>query len=85
MPAEENLIRLNSLRLEIDYTEQDLMTAVRKRLKIGDKHPFSHELVKLSLDARKKDDIHYTCSVDVKIDTEKEILKDKRRKKNKLV
>ena len=78
MPAEENLIRLNSLRLEIDYTEQDLITAVRKRLKIGDKHPFSHELVKLSLDARKKDDIHYTCSVDVETDTEKEILKDKR-------
>ena len=72
------MIRLNSLRLEIGYTEQDLLSAIRRRLKIGDKHPFSHELVKLSLDARKKDDIHYTCSVDVKIDTEKVILKDKR-------
>lgn len=78
MQAEENLIRLNSLRLEIGYTEQDLLSAVRKRLKIGDKHPFSHEIVRLSLDARKKDDIHYTCSVDVKTYNENEILKDKR-------
>ncbi|MBR5967385.1 MAG: FAD-dependent oxidoreductase [Lachnospiraceae bacterium] len=72
------MIRLNSLRLEIGYTEQDLLSAVRKRLKIGDKHPFSHEIVRLSLDARKKDDIHYTCSVDVKTYNENEILKDKR-------
>ena len=72
------MIRLNSLRLETDYTEKDLYEAVRKRLRINDKHPFSCELVKLSLDARKKDDIHYTCSVDVKTDREKDILKDKR-------
>ena len=78
MPAEENLIRLNSLRLEIGYTDEDLKNAVRRRLRIPDKHPFSHELVRLSLDARKKDDIHYTCSVDVRIDNEREILKDKR-------
>ena len=78
MPAEENLIRVNSLRLEIKYTEDDLKAAIARRLKIGAKHPFSYEIVKLSLDARKKDDIHYTCSVDVKIDNEKEILKDKR-------
>ncbi len=78
MPAEENLIRVNSLRLEIKYTEDDLRSAIARRLKIADKHPFSYEIVKLSLDARKKDDIHYTCSVDVKTDSEKAILKDKR-------
>lgn len=72
------MIRLNSLRLEIGYTDEDLISAVRRRLRIPDKHPFSHELVRLSLDARKKDDIHYTCSVDVVIDIEKDILKDKR-------
>ncbi|MBQ3912328.1 MAG: FAD-dependent oxidoreductase [Lachnospiraceae bacterium] len=72
------MIRLNSLRLEIGYTDEDLISAVRRRLRIPDKHPFSHELVRLSLDARKKDDIHYTCSVDVRIDTETDILKDKR-------
>ncbi len=72
------MIRLNSLRLEIGYTDEDLISAVRRRLRIPDKHPFSHELVRLSLDARKKDDIHYTCSVDVWIDNEKDILKDKR-------
>ncbi len=78
MPAEENLIRVNSLRLEIKYSEKDIEGAIRRRLRLPEGRRFEYELVKLSLDARKKDDIHYICAVNVKTDGEKDILKDKR-------
>ncbi len=78
MPAEENLIRVNSLRLEIKYSEKDIEGAIRRRLRLPEGRRFEYELVKLSLDARKKDDIHYICAVDVKTDGEISILKDKR-------
>ena len=72
------MIRVNSLRLEIKYSEKDITDAIRKRLRLREERPFEYELVRLSLDARKKDDIHYICSADVRIDGEKELLKDRR-------
>ena len=53
------LQKLNNLRLPIDFEMSDLQSIVKK--KIGD-YKFV-KIDKLSLDSRKKNDIHYVASV----------------------
>ncbi len=78
MGAEENLIRINSLRLEIGYTEADIKAGVIKKLRLNNaelKGLKKIDPVKISLDARKKNDIHYTCSIDLEFDDEAALMK----------
>lgn len=56
------LQKLNNLRLPIGYNESDIKASIRK--KIGDYEYI--KLDKLSLDCRRKNDIHYNASVVVK-------------------
>lgn len=59
------MIRLNNLRFELDYTENDIRKKVSSVLRAEDKAIKSINLFRRSIDARKKDDIHFLCSVDV--------------------
>ena len=67
-------IRINNLNLNIDEDFNDLERKVCKKLKISKDNIKNIELIKESLDARKKNDIKFKYCVDVFCNNEKKIL-----------
>ncbi len=62
------MIRINQLKLPLQYTEQQLTQQVRKMLRLkNDQQKCVIQIVKRSLDCRHKDDIHYVLSVNVSL------------------
>lgn len=61
------MILVRNLRMELDEDEKNLAYKAIKKLKLPDGAPDSMKLVKRSLDARKKNDIHYVCAVAVSV------------------
>ncbi len=70
------MLRIPQLKLPIEHTEQDLKNAVKKELRLGEED-FSYTIRKRSIDARKKQELHYVYAIDVAIQEkdEKKILK----------
>ncbi len=74
------MIRINQIRLrpgrETDEEKEKILEGkIRKLLKIKDNPPFTFEIVKCSIDARKKPDIFYSYTVDVNGLREEETIK----------
>ena len=69
------MLRLSELRLELDHTEDDLEQAVLRRLRVPREQLISHQLVKQSIDARRRDRIRIIYSVDVQVRGEKALLR----------
>lgn len=61
------MIRINNLKLPLDYNENDILKAVAKKLNINSKVIKSFSIFKRSLDARKKNDIKYILTVKVSL------------------
>ena len=80
--GEKSMLRIEQLKLRPDHAEKDLETAIRKSLRLRDSQPFSYEIIRQSVDARKKPDIYYVYTVDVKCSHENQILRQ--RSKNKI-
>ena len=59
------MLRIQQLKLPPDHSEKDLIHAVRKSLRISENQSFSHEIIRRSIDARKRPDIYYVYTVDV--------------------
>ena len=73
------MITIQQLKLPPDHSEQDLKKAVARTLRLSEKQPFSFEIIRQSVDARKKPDIFYVYTVDVTVSgDEKKILKKAR-------
>lgn len=66
------MIRINEIRLGLDDSQELLKSKAGKILKINEKYINSLTIYKKSVDARKKDDIHFTYSVDVEIALDEE-------------
>lgn len=66
------MIRINEIRLSLDEEESTLEKKAAKALHINQKYIKSLTIYKKSIDARKKDDIHFTYSVDVEIALDEE-------------
>ena len=79
------MLKLSDIRLPVDYTEEAVKNEIAKKLNISQKAVRSFEFVKLSVDARKKNDVHYNAavkfSVDNRIVSEKDIIKRNRKNK----
>ena len=69
------MLRLSELRLELDHTEDDLEQAVLRCLRVPRDQLISHQLVKQSIDARRRDRIRIIYSVDVQVRGEKALLR----------
>ncbi len=67
------MIRISDIKIGLDDTESDLRKKVLKLL--GVRNVKSFEISKKSVDARRKPDIYYVCSVDVEADNEKQLVK----------
>ena len=69
------MLRLSELRLGLDHTEDDLEQAVLRCLRVPRDHLISCQLVKQSIDARRRDRIRIIYSVDVQVRGEKALLR----------
>ncbi|MCD7871958.1 MAG: hypothetical protein LUG21_01355 [Clostridiales bacterium] len=61
------MIRINEIKLSLDEDEKQLKSKAAKLLHINEKYIKSLKIYKKSVDARKKEDVHFTYSVDVEI------------------
>ena len=59
------MIRLSNIKLPMDIPTSDILKACAKELRISPKAITKASLYRRSIDARHKDNIHYTTSVDV--------------------
>lgn len=71
-----SLKKINDNRDELDLIRQ----AVLKKLGINEKELIGYEIFKRSIDARKKDDLYYVYTIDVKTHNEQRILRNHNRK-----
>lgn len=69
------MIRVNQIKLPIEHSENQLEQRIRKILKINHTQPITYQIVKKSIDARKKPELFYVYAVDVTIAEEERIVK----------
>lgn len=73
------MIKINSLKLDIGYTEADMINAAAARLQLNAGKIRTIKPVKISVDARDKSDVRYICSVNVTVNAdENRLLANKR-------
>ena len=54
------MIRINEIKLSLDEEESLLKSKAAKTLRINEKYIKSYTIYKKSVDARKKEDVHFT-------------------------
>ena len=69
------MLRLSNLALPLDYTESSLAAAVAKKCGITPDQLFSCAVARRSVDARKKDDVHFVLTVHLKVRNDSALLK----------
>jgi len=69
------MFRITEIRQTPTETEIDILRKCAKKLRITPEEITDYVIFKRSLDARKKDDIHYRLTVDVSLENEKPLLK----------
>ncbi len=67
------MLRIQNIRLPLDYTDTDLKKSVGKKLHIPFEQIQQIQIRKRSVDARKKDNISFLFTLDVKISNEKKV------------
>lgn len=76
------MLRINSIKLSLDESENLLKAKSAKLLGIDAKHILRVKIIKKSLDARKKENIFYTYCVDVETDIDENKILAKKGLKN---
>ena len=76
------MIRINNVRLELDYSDDTLLSAACSELRLDKSSVKSVSLFRRSIDARKKHDVHFLATLDVIINgDEKRVLSRSQSKK----
>ena len=76
------MIRINNVKLPIGYDDEDIVRACAKELRVSPKAIEKTALYRRSIDARHKDNIHYTTSVDVYLNSDEKAVLNKAKSKN---
>ncbi len=76
------MIRVSNLRLPLDYDDEYLKSTVSKELRISPDAVIKIELYRRSIDARKKNDVHFTATIDVEVNSNENRLVSKSKSKN---
>lgn len=71
------MIRINDISLPLDYSDETLKKAAAKKLKINVSEIKYVSLYKRSVDARKKNNVHFQATVDVKLSGKEQYIADK--------
>ena len=61
------MIKVKNIKLPVDYTAEDIKSALSKNLKLKTDNIESFRLNRLSIDARKKDNIYYNATITAKL------------------
>ncbi|MBQ7306705.1 MAG: hypothetical protein IJW85_10875, partial [Clostridia bacterium] len=69
------MLRLPNLSLPLSYADGDLLALVCRKLKLTAALVQSITLVKKSIDARDKGDVHFVLTVDVSVKNEDDVLR----------
>lgn len=69
------MIRIGQLKLNPDHSEKELIQKIAKILRISETEIMDYQIKKQSIDARKKPELKYVYTVDVKVRNEQQILK----------
>ncbi|MCD8008798.1 MAG: FAD-dependent oxidoreductase [Clostridiales bacterium] len=75
------MLRINNLSLPVDYRQEELYHKVAKLLRLSPNQLRRLELVKQSIDARRKDDIHMVLTVNAAVEDEAAVLRRVRDKR----
>lgn len=59
------MIRINNIRLELDYNDKAIKKKIARELRIDEKSIDRFSLFRRSIDARHKNDVHFTAAIDV--------------------
>ena len=59
------MIRINNVKLGLEFESRDVEDAIRKNLKIKQIPPY--HIFKLSIDDRKRNQVKYIASIDVEV------------------
>lgn len=68
------MLKISNLKLPLDFTAEQLTAAAAKRLRLPAHAVRDLRLIKKSVDARKKNDVHFVCAVEVSTDREAQLL-----------
>ncbi len=68
------VLRINELKLRPDHTEQELTHEIQRILRLYGENP-EYEIVRRSIDARKKPELKYVYTVDVKVPDPRAVIK----------
>lgn len=68
------MLKISGLHLELEFTEIDLRRAAAKKLRVPESALLDVRLAKKSVDARKKDKVHFVCAAEVCVENEGRIL-----------
>lgn len=68
------MLKVSGLHLGLDFTEQDLRRAAARKLKVPERALGEVRLWKKSVDARKKDKVHFVCAAEVQVENENRLL-----------
>ena len=71
------MIRISNIKIYKDITDEEVLQTAIKKYKIKEENIIEWHISKKSIDARKKDDVHYTYSIDMCIKNEEKYLKNK--------
>lgn len=71
------MIRISNIKIYTDISDAEVINMTLNKYKIKKEEILSCYISKKSIDARKKDDVHYSYSIDLKLKTENNLLKYK--------
>ena len=69
------MIRVQQLKMPISHTDVELLAGVSKKLRISKQDIISWEIIRQSVDARRKPELFYVYTIDVEIENENKIFK----------
>ncbi len=76
------MIRLNNIKLKLNYSDNDIRKAVQRELIIDEKQIDNISLFRRSVDARHKNDIHFIATIDARLNTDESRVLSKAKCKN---
>ncbi len=81
---QQEMLRINQLKLAPDHTEQELKKALLTTLHLKEEELLEYHIHKRSIDARKKPTIFYSYAIDFQVKNEERILKKAKNKVQKV-
>ena len=71
------MIRISNLRIDNDVSDEEILLLAFNKYKINTNNIISSHISKKSIDARKKNDVHYSYSIDLELKNEDKYLNKK--------